>query len=99
MRGAQTSARIINPDIGLVWKLVFRMTFPAPVRRLPRKFSAVVPAMMLVHLQRTPNRKLVSHVKEVPRRSIFRFNSICPRFGDDAGAIKLNNTGVPSQPF
>jgi len=52
--------------------------------------------MMLYTFSELPNRKLVAHVKEVAaaKHIPLQFDFV-PGFGDDAGAIKLNNTGVP----
>jgi len=53
--------------------------------------------MMLYTFSELPNRKLVAHVKDVAaaQHIPLQFDFV-PGFGDDAGAIKLNNTGVPS---
>jgi putative aminopeptidase FrvX len=50
--------------------------------------------MMLYTL--LPNRKLGAHVKEIAagRQIPLQFDFV-PGFGDDAGAIKLHNIGVP----
>jgi endoglucanase len=52
--------------------------------------------MMLYTFSELPNRKLVTHVKEIAaaQKIPLQFDFV-QGFGDDAGAIKLHNIGVP----
>jgi putative aminopeptidase FrvX len=96
MRGAQTSARIINPDIGFSLEVGIPNDVPGPGPEAAQEVLGGGPGMMLYTFSELPNRKLVSHVKEVAaaQHIPLQFDFV-PGFGDDAGAIKLNNTGVP----
>jgi putative aminopeptidase FrvX len=96
MRGAQTSARIINPDIGFSLEVGIPNDVPGPGPEAGQEVLGGGPGMMLYTFSELPNRKLVSHVKEVAaaQHIPLQFDFV-PGFGDDAGAIKLNNTGVP----
>ena len=96
MRGAQTSARIINPDIGFSLEVGIPNDVPGPGPDAAQEVLGGGPGMMLYTFSELPNRKLVAHVKEVAAAQRIRLQfDFVPGFGDDAGAIKLNNTGVP----
>ena len=96
MRGAQTSARIINPDIGLSIEVGIANDIPGPGPEAGQEVLGGGPAMMLYTFSELPNRKLVAHVKEVAAAQHVPLQmDFVGGFGDDAGAIKLNNTGVP----
>jgi len=96
MRGAQTSARIINPDIGFSLEVGIPNDVPGPGPEAAQEVLGGGPGMMLYTFSELPNRKLVAHVKEVAaaQHIPLQFDFV-PGFGDDVGAIKLNNTGVP----
>lgn len=96
MRGAQTSSRIINPDIGLSMEVGIANDIPGPGPEAGQEMLGGGPAMMLYTFSELPNRKLVAHVKAVAAvQHIPLQMDFVSGFGDDAGAIKLNNTGVP----
>ncbi len=96
MRGAQTSARIINPDIGLSIEVGIANDIPGPGPDAGQEVLGGGPAMMLYTFSELPNRKLAAHVKEVAAvQHIPLQMDFVGGFGDDAGAIKLNGTGVP----
>jgi putative aminopeptidase FrvX len=96
MRGAQTSAHIINPDIGFSLEVGIPNDVPGPGPDAAQEALGGGPGMMLYSFSELPNRKLVAHVKEVAavQHIPLQFDFV-PGFGDDAGAIKLNNIGVP----
>jgi putative aminopeptidase FrvX len=96
MRGAQTSARIINPDLGFSLEVGIPNDVPGPGPEAAQEVLGGGPGMMLYTFSELPNRKLVAHVKEIAaaQHIPLQFDFV-PGFGDDAGAIKLNNTGVP----
>lgn len=96
MRGAQTSARIINPDIGFSLEVGIPNDVPGPGPDAAQEVLGGGPGMMLYTFSELPNRKLVAYVKEIAaaQHIPLQFDFV-PGFGDDAGAIKLNNTGVP----
>jgi endoglucanase len=96
MRGAQTSARIINPDVGFSLEVGIPNDVPGPGPDAAQEVLGGGPGLMLYTFSELPNRKLVALVKEVAaaQHIPLQFDFV-PGFGDDAGAIKLNNTGVP----
>jgi len=96
MRGAATSARIINPDIGFSLEVGIPNDVPGPGPDAAQEVLGGGPGMMLYTFSELPNRNLVAHVKKIAadQHIPLQFDFV-PGFGDDAGAIKLNNSGVP----
>ena len=96
MRGAATSARIINPDIGFSLEVGIPNDVPGPGPEAAQEVLGGGPGMMLYTFSELPNRNLVAHVKKIAadQHIPLQFDFV-PGFGDDAGAIKLNNGGVP----
>jgi putative aminopeptidase FrvX len=96
MRGAQTSARIINPDIGFSLEVGISNDVPGIGPESGQEVLGGGPGMMLYTFSELPNRKLVALVKQVAAEQHIPLQfDLVQGFGDDAGAIKLNNTGVP----
>jgi endoglucanase len=96
MRGAATSARIINPDIGFSLEVGIPNDIPGPGPEAAQEVLGGGPGMMLYTFSELPNRNLVAHVKKIAadQHIPLQFDFVTG-FGDDAGAIKLNNGGVP----
>ena len=96
MRGAMTSAHIINPDLGFSLEVGIPNDVPGPGPEAAQEVLGGGPGMMLYTFSELPNRKLVSYVKQIAadQHIPLQFDFV-PGFGDDAGAIKLNNGGVP----
>jgi putative aminopeptidase FrvX len=96
MRGAQTSVRTINPDIGFSLEVGIPNDVPGPGPDAAQEVLGGGPGMMLYTFSELPNRKLVAHVKHVAAEQNIPLQfDFVQGFGDDAGAIKLNGTGVP----
>jgi endoglucanase len=96
MRGAQTASRTINPDLGLSIEVGIANDIPGPGPDAGQEVLGGGPAMMLYTFSELPNRKLVAHVKDVAAAQHIPLQmDFVGGFGDDAGAIKLNGTGVP----
>jgi putative aminopeptidase FrvX len=96
MRGAQTSARLIKPDLGFSLEVGIPNDVPGPGPDAAQEVLGGGPGMMLYTFSELPNRKLVAHVKEIAaaQHIPLQFDFV-PGFGDDAGAIKLYNIGIP----
>src|SRR5215510_2398821 len=96
MRGAQTSSRLINPDLGFSLEVGIPNDVPGPGPDAAQEVLGGGPGIMLYTFSELPNRKLVAHVKEIAatQKIPLQFDFV-PGFGDDAGAIKLHNIGVP----
>jgi putative aminopeptidase FrvX len=96
MRGAQTSARIINPDIGIALEVGIPNDVPGIGPEAAQEVLGGGPGMMLYTFSELPNRKLVDFVKQTAEAQHIPLQfDFVEGFGDDAGAIKLNGTGVP----
>jgi endoglucanase len=96
MRGAATSARIINPDLGFSLEVGIPNDVPGPGPEAAQEVLGGGPGMMLYTFSEIPNRKLVAYVKRVAADQHIPLQFDFVRgFGDDAGAIKLNGGGVP----
>ena len=96
MRGAQTSARMINPDIGFALEVGIANDVPGIGPEAGQEVLGGGPGMMLYTFSELPNRKLVAFVKQVAAEQHIPLQfDLVQGFGDDAGAIKLNGTGVP----
>jgi len=96
MRGAATSARVINPDVGFGLEVGIPNDVPGPGPDAAQEVLGGGPGMMLYTFSEIPNRKLVAYVKRVAADLHIPLQFDFVRgFGDDAGAIKLNGSGVP----
>src|SRR5262249_35098951 len=96
MRGAQTSARIINPDIGIALEVGMANDLPGTDPDASLSTLGGGPGMMLYTFSELPNRKLVDFLKQTAAEMHIPLQpDLVQGFGDDAGAIKLNGTGVP----
>jgi putative aminopeptidase FrvX len=96
MRGAQTSARVINPDLGIALEVGIANDVPGIRPEASQEVLGGGPGMMLYTFSELPNRKLVAFVKEVAGQQHIPLQfDFVQGFGDDAGAIKLHNIGVP----
>lgn len=96
MRGAQTSARMINPDIGIALEVGIPNDLPGTAPDASLEILGGGPGMMLYTFSELPNRKLVEFVKQTASGQHIPLQFDFVRgFGDDAGAIKLNGAGVP----
>jgi endoglucanase len=96
MRGAQTSARIINPDIGIALEVGIPNDLPGTEPDASLETLGGGPGMMLYDFSELPNRKLVQFFKDTASAEHIPLQfDFVQGFGDDAGAIKLNGIGVP----
>jgi putative aminopeptidase FrvX len=96
MRGAQTSVRSIDPDLGFSLEVGIPNDVPGPGADAAQEVLGGGPGMMLYTFSELPNRKLVAYVKQVAADNHIPLQfDFVGGFGDDAGAIKLNKTGVP----
>jgi putative aminopeptidase FrvX len=96
MRGAQTSAHIINPDIGIALEVGVANDTPGNKPDASLETIGGGPGVMLYSFSEYPNRKLVKFVQSVAtEKQIPLQYDFVQGFGDDAGAIKLNGSGVP----
>jgi putative aminopeptidase FrvX len=96
MRGAATSARIINPDIGIALEVGITNDTPGNKAEAALETLGGGPGIMLYSFSEYPNRNLVHFVQQVAADNHIPLQyDFVQGFGDDAGAIKMNGTGVP----
>jgi endoglucanase len=96
MRGAATSAHIINPDIGIALEVGITNDTPGNRPEAALETLGGGPGVMLYSFSELPNHNLVRFVQQVAaeKHIPLQFDFV-DGFGDDAGAIKLNGSGVP----
>jgi putative aminopeptidase FrvX len=96
MRGAATSAHIINPDIGIALEVGITNDTPGNKPEAALETLGGGPGIMMYSFSEYPNRNLVHFVEQVAAESHISLQlDFVEGFGDDAGAIKLNGSGVP----
>jgi len=96
MRGATTSAHIINPDIGIALEVGVANDTPGNKPDASLETIGGGPGIMLYSFSEYPNRNLVRFVQQVAGELKIPLQyDFVQGFGDDAGAIKLNGSGVP----
>jgi putative aminopeptidase FrvX len=96
MRGATTSAHIINPDIGIALEVGITNDTPGNRPEAALETLGGGPGIMLYSFSEYPNRNLVKFMQQVAAdKNIPLQMDFVEGFGDDAGAIKLNGGGVP----
>jgi putative aminopeptidase FrvX len=96
MRGATTSAHIINPDLGIALEVGITNDTPGNKPESALETLGGGPGIMLYSFSEYPNRNLVRFVQEVAAEKHIPLQyDFVKGFGDDAGAIKLNGSGVP----
>jgi endoglucanase len=96
MRGATTSAHIINPDLGIALEVGITNDTPGNKPQAALETLGGGPGIMLYSFSEYPNRNLVHLVQEVASEKHIPLQyDFVEGFGDDAGAIKLNGAGVP----
>jgi putative aminopeptidase FrvX len=96
MRGATTSAHIINPDLGIALEVGITNDTPGNKPEAALETLGGGPGIMLYSFSEYPNRNLVHLVQEIAAEKHIPLQyDFVEGFGDDAGAIKLNGSGVP----
>jgi endoglucanase len=96
MRGATTSAHIIDPDIGIALEVGITNDTPGNTPQAALETLGGGPGIMLYAFSELPNHNLVRFVQQVAAQKHIPLQfDFVDGFGDDAGAIKLNGSGVP----
>jgi putative aminopeptidase FrvX len=96
MRGATTSAHIINPDLGIALEVGITNDTPGNRPEAALETLGGGPGIMMYSFSEYPNRNLVHFVQQVAADNHIPLQlDFVEGFGDDAGAIKLNGSGVP----
>jgi putative aminopeptidase FrvX len=97
LRGAQTAAEVIKPDIGIALEVGIVKDVPGVNPELAQESLGAGPGVFLYDNSELPNRKLVALVKDVAaRKSIPLQYDLIVAYGDDSAAIQKSNGGVPT---
>ncbi len=97
LRGAQTSAFGVEPDIGIAVDITIAGDVPGidPHEQVTRLGEGV--AIKVFDTSHIPNYRLVRHLREVAEQHGIRYQfEVLPRGGTDAGAMQRVRAGVPA---
>lgn len=96
MRGAQTSAELIKPDIGIAIEVGIVKDVPGVRPEEAQEVLGGGPGIFFYDWSALPNRKLVSLVKQVAaEKSIPLQYDLIVGYGEDGASIQKSNGGVP----
>jgi putative aminopeptidase FrvX len=96
LRGAQTSAEIIKPDIGISIEVGIVKDVPGVHPEEAQEVLGGGPGYFLYDWSALPNRKLVAFIKQTAReKSIPLQYDLITGYGEDGAAIQKINGGVP----
>jgi putative aminopeptidase FrvX len=99
LRGAQTAAEGLHPDLGVALDVTLALDIPGSDMLEHNRVSALGggAAIKLTDGSSISDHRMVSQFRAIARReSIPHQLEILPRGGTDAGAIQLSGSGVPS---
>jgi endoglucanase len=97
LRGAQTSAFGVEPDVGIALDITIAGDVPGidPHEQVTKLGEGV--AIKVFDTSHIPNHRLVRHLREVAEQHEIRYQlEVLPRGGTDAGAIQRVRAGVPA---
>jgi endoglucanase len=97
LRGAQTSAWHVEPDIAVALDITLALDIPGAAEQdaITRLGDGV--AIKLMDSSTISNYKLVRHMREVAKQHDIKHQlEILPRGGTDAGAMQRSRAGVPA---
>ena len=96
LRGAQTSAQIIKPDIGIALEVGIVKDASGTHPEEAQEMLGEGPGFFLYDSSALPNRKLVALLKETAsQKSIPLQHDSISNYGEDGAAIQTSNGGVP----
>ena len=97
LRGAQTSAFHVEPDIAVALDITLAMDIPGAADQDAVSRLGEGCAIKIMDSSTISNYKLVQHVREVARDAGIKHQlEILPRGGTDAGAMQRSRGGVPA---
>ena len=96
MRGAETSAQIIKPDIGIALEVGIVKDVPGTHPEEAQEVLGGGPGFFFYDWSALPNRKLVAFVKQTAsEKSIPLQYDLVTGYGEDGASIQKTNGGVP----
>lgn len=97
LRGAQTSAFHVEPDIAVALDITLAMDIPGSAEQDAVSRLGGGCAIKIMDSSTISNHKLVQHMREVARAAGIKHQlEILPRGGTDAGAMQRSRGGVPA---
>ncbi|HEV2386672.1 MAG TPA: M42 family metallopeptidase [Candidatus Acidoferrales bacterium] len=97
LRGAQTAAEVIKPDIGIALEVGIVKDVPGVHLEEAQEALGGGPGVFLYDNSELPNRKLVALIRDVAaRKSIPLQYDLVVGYGDDSAVIQKSNGGVPT---
>lgn len=97
MRGAQTAADVIKPDVAIALEVGIVKDVPGVKPEEAQEVLGGGPAVFLWDFSELPNRKLVAFIKDTAAaNSIPLQYDLISGYGDDSAAIQKSNGGVPT---
>lgn len=97
MRGAQTAAEVIKPDLAITLEVGIVKDVPNVKPEEAQEVLGGGPAVFLWDTSELPNRKLVAFVKDTAAaNSIPLQYDLISGYGDDSATIQKSNGGVPT---
>lgn len=96
MRGAETSAQIIKPDIGIAFEVGIVKDVPGVHPEEAQEVLGGGPGFFYYDWSALPNRKLVAFIKQTAaEKSIPLQYDLITGYGEDGASIQKTNGGVP----
>lgn len=96
MRGAQTSAELIKPDIGIAIEVGIVKDVPGVRPEEAQEVLGGGPGIFFYDWSALPNRKLVSLFKQVAAEKLIPLQyDLIVGYGEDGASIQKSNGGVP----
>lgn len=97
LRGAQTSAALVDPQVGIALEVGIAMDIPGVKEDDILSSLGAGPSILLKDGSLVPNRKLRDLFRDTAKEENIPFQlDVIERGGTDAGKIHLNRMGVPS---
>lgn len=97
LRGAQTSAHVVNPHVGFALEVDIAADTPGMTEAEGLAKVGKGPCLLLIDSSMIPSRRLVELTADTARKEGIPFQySAMARGGTDAGRIHLNAAGTPS---
>lgn len=97
MRGAQTAADVIKPDVAIALEVGIVKDVPGVKPEEAQEVLGGGPAVFLWDFSELPNRKFVAFIKDTAAaNSIPLQYDLISGYGDDSAAIQKSNGGVPT---
>jgi putative aminopeptidase FrvX len=97
VRGAQTAADVIKPDVGIALEVGIVKDVPGVKPEEAQEVLGSGPAVFLWDFSELPNRKFVAFVKDTAAASSIPLQyDLISGYGDDSSAIQKSNGGVPT---